>query len=324
MTPWQAFAAYGGRGWRRRAATLGQEIADGGGVWAPMRADSEYRRLKAVLLHRPGGEIASIRDPNAAQHLARLDPARLRRELSALAAVYRRLGVVVEWMDGGPFPGKRGTGRWNLMYVRDLFFTTREGAVLARMASLVRAGEEKFAARTLARLGVPINRGVAGRGLFEGADALWLDRETILCGVGGRTNDDGFRQLRQALAPQDALVLPVRVPRGAQHLLGLLQIVDRRLALLRADIAPASLRRLLGRRGFRVIAIPESEETTTQGGMNVVAVAPRLLVMPSGCPNLKRLYLRSGLRVAAETPAIELLKGGGGIACATGVLWREA
>lgn len=320
---WRRFAAYGGRGWRPRTASLESEIAAGDGIVAPFRSDSEYRRLKAVLLYRPGSELATIRDPNAAQHLQALDVPRLRRESAELAAAYRRLGIAVAWMSSRRFPGKPGAPRWNLTYVRDLFFATREGAVVSRMASLVRAGEEKYASRALAFLGIPLNRSVSGRGTFEAADALWLDSKTVLCGVGRRTNAEGLRQLREALAPQGVEVLAVRLPEGTQHLLGLLQIVDRRLALLRSSVAPDSLARMLVRRGFRLIRVPESEETADKGGMNVVAVAPRRLVMPRGCPALKRLYRASGLEVAAEVAAAELFKGGGGIACATGILWRE-
>ena len=322
--PWRRFAAYGGLGWRPRTATLGAEISAGAGVAAPFRSDSEYRRLKAVLLYRPGPELASIRDPNSAQHLQALDVPRLRREISELAAAYRRLGIAAEWIPSRRFPGKPGAERWNLSYVRDLFFATREGAVVSRMASLVRAGEEKFASRALALLGIPVNRSVSGRGTFEGADALWLDSKTVLCGVGRRTNAEGLRQLREALSPQGVEVLAASLPRGTQHLLGLLQIVDRRLALLRSAFAPDSLVRMLVRLGFRLVRVPESEETADKGGMNVVAVAPRRLVMPRDCPALKRLYVASGLEVAAEVSAVELLKGGGGLACATGILWREA
>lgn len=322
--PWRRLAAYGGRGWRPRTSALAAEIEAGNGVAAPFRCDSEHRRLKAVLLYRPGPELASIRNPNSAQHLEVIDVPRLRHEISGLASAYRRLGIAVEWIPSRPFPGKTAPERWNLTYVRDLFFATREGAVVSRMASLARAGEEKFASRALALLGVPLNRSVSGLGAFEGADALWLDSKTVLCGVGRRTNAEGLRQLREALIPQGVEVLAANLPRGTQHLLGLLQIVDRRLALLRSSVAPGSLARMLARRGFRLIRVPESEETSVKGGMNVVAVAPRRLVMPRGCPALKRLYVASGLEVAAEVSAGELLKGGGGLACATGILWREA
>jgi N-dimethylarginine dimethylaminohydrolase len=192
------------------------------------------------------------------------------------------------------------------------------------MASRVRAGEEKHASRALAELGVPINRTISGRGLFEGADALWLDPKTVVCGVGGRTNAEGFAQLRAALKIQGVETVSVPLPRGVQHLLGLLQIVDARLALLRTGLAPKSLVGLLAARRFSVVPVPESGETTEGQGMNVVTVAPRRIVMPGDCPALKRAYAAAGVTVAAEVEIIQLRRGAGGLACAAGILSRRA
>jgi arginine deiminase len=57
--------------------------------------------------------------------------------------------------------------------------------------------------------------------------------------------------------------------------------------------------------------------------MNVVTVAPRRVIMAAGCPGLKRLYEKAGLRVAAEVKISQLINGAGGIACATGILSRD-
>jgi N-dimethylarginine dimethylaminohydrolase len=220
--------------------------------------------------------------------------------------------------DGARWPVKR-----NLMYVRDLFFNTREGAVVSRMASAVRAGEEKHASLALSQLGVPITRTISGAGLLEGADALWLDPRTVLCGVGNRTNAEGFRQLREALEAQGVKTIAVELPRGVQHLLGILQIVDRDLALLRGEIAPRRLAALLKMRGFSLVPVPETDETTLRQGMNVVTVAPRKILTPAGCPGLRRLYEDAGIAVAAEVDVRQILRGAGGLACATGILSRR-
>jgi N-dimethylarginine dimethylaminohydrolase len=316
-------AAYQGRGWRPRRGALAAELAAGRGLWSPWRVDSEHRPLQAVLLYRPGGELKSVRDPNAVQHLERIDAAALDREVSALAAAYRRLGVEVHWLPrafaGGPWPEK-----YNLLFAADLFFATREGAIVARMASEVRAGEEKHAARALAELAVPISRTISGAGTFEGDDALWLDPKTVLCGVGNRTNAEGFAQLRAALKGQGVEAIPARLPRGVQHLMGLVRLVDARLALARVERAPASLLRLLARRGFRVVPVPEIGETTEGQGMNVVTVAPRRVLMPKDCPLLKRAYAAAGVSVAAEVGIAQLRRGAGGLGCASGVLARRA
>jgi hypothetical protein len=60
-------AAYGGEGWSPRNATLRQEI---GKVWDSCGVDTEWAPLKAVLLHRPGGELEELGDPDAVQMLA--------------------------------------------------------------------------------------------------------------------------------------------------------------------------------------------------------------------------------------------------------------
>lgn len=311
-------SAYQGRGWKPRTADMAVELARAG---AP-RVNSEYKRLKAVLLCCPGREMADIKDPNAVQHLAKINPLKIRREYRELAAAFRKCGVAVRTMKTDFPGGGKKPDKYNLMYVRDLFLNTMEGAVVARMASAVRAGEEKFAAFALSRLDIPIVRTIAGKGLFEGADALWLDERTVLCGTGNRTNAEGFVQLRQTLALQGVDVLKTGLPGGVQHLLGLLQIVDRKLALLRAGIAPARLKSVLKRKNFTVIPAPETDEVRLRQGMNIVTVAPRRILMPSGCPGLKALYLKAGLSVEAEVEISQLLNGAGGLACATGILER--
>ncbi|OGS38705.1 MAG: hypothetical protein A2506_02800 [Elusimicrobia bacterium RIFOXYD12_FULL_66_9] len=291
-------------------------------MWAPWRVDSEYRRLEAIVLHRPGAEIGMIREPNKIQHLARIETAALAVEFRRIAAAFRKLGVKVyeieHAFEGRPWPRKH-----NLMFVRDLFLNTPEGAIVSRMASVVRAGEEKHAARTLADLGIPILRTISGRGLFEGADALWLDARTVLCGVGNRTNAEGFRQLRETLGAQGVETFAVELPRGIQHLLGILQVVDSHLALLRCELASKKIAAFLKRKAIRVVPVRETDETRQRQGMNIVTAAPRTILMPQGCPELKRQYLKAGIRVAAELDIRQLLRGAGGLACAVGILSRK-
>jgi N-dimethylarginine dimethylaminohydrolase len=163
---------------------------------------------------------------------------------------------------------------------------------------------------------------ISGAGHFEGADALWLNGKTVLCGLGHRTNKEGFAQLSQLLAFQGVAAVGVPLPDGVQHLLGLLQLVDKDLALLRAEIAPASLKAILRKNKISVIPVPEGGETSRRQGMNIVTVAPRRLIMPAGCPGLRKLYEAAGLTVAAEVAIPQLINGAGGLACATGILAR--
>ncbi len=311
-------AAFQGKGWKPRSQAHAAELS--GRIWAPWRVDSEYKRLEAVLLYCPGGELREIKNPDAAQHLARINPAAIKKEFGAVAAAFRRLGVKVFFLPRA-FPGR--PAKYNLMFVRDLFFNTPEGAVLSRMASRVRAGEEKYAAVALAENAVPIVRTVSGRGHFEGADALWLDRKTVLCGVGNRTDAGGYRQLRETLKGQGVETIAVPLPRGVQHLLGMLQIVDARLAFLRVGVASPKVFQMLLRRGFSIVQVQETAEVAERQGMNIVTVSPRKIMMPADCPNLKRTFQAAGVTVAAELDVRQIRRGAGGLACATGILSRK-
>jgi len=55
--------------------------------------------------------------------------------------------------------------------------------------------EERFAAQALAELGVPIIKTVDGDGIFEGPNAMWVDRETVILGTGFRANESGANPL---------------------------------------------------------------------------------------------------------------------------------
>ena len=73
-------------------------------------------------------------------------------------------------------------------------------------------------ARRLAGLGIPIWRTLTGTATFEGADAVWLDHQTVLLGRGLRTNDEGLRQVCAALGEIGVQAIPVDMPVGSMHL----------------------------------------------------------------------------------------------------------
>jgi arginine deiminase len=308
-------AAYGGPGWSPRTASLDEEL---GSIWARCGIDCEWQTLRAVLLHRPGDELR-VADPDAAQMLDAPDVARAGTQHDALADAYRAAGVAVHYVE--PEPGT--TVPPNLMFCADLFVMTPAGAIVGRPASTVRAGEERWIARRLAGLGVPILRSVAGAGTFEGADAMWLDRKTVLLGTGVRTNDEGARQVAASLAEQHVATIRVPQPQESMHLMGHLRIVDRDLALTRRglldDVATTTLRE----RGFQIRCFPDDAEMERGSAHNVVVLGPRRIIMPAGNPITQRFCEGLGIE-AVPVEVDELAKAAGAIGCLTGVLHREA
>ena len=72
-----------------------------------------------------------------------------------------------------------------------------------------------------------------------------------------------------------------------------------------------------------ITEVPENSEVRLRHAMNFVTVAPGTIIMPSGCPRTKKFFRKAGIRVAAELSVTQFINGGGGLACATGILSRE-
>jgi arginine deiminase len=270
-----------------------------------------------VLLHRPGEEMDAIADPNAAQMLSPLDAAHARAQHDALAQAYREAGVNVHYVQPAETPPP------NLMFVADLLFMTPEGAIVGRPASTVRAGEERWIARRLAELGIPILRTVRGTGTFEGADAAWIDPGTVLLATGLRTNAEGAAQVTRTLQELGVEVIHVGLPYGAMHFMGTLRFADRDLALARPGRVPFAAVEVLEKRGYTVLFTPDIDEVAHRAALNVVTLGPRQVLMAAGNPVTQAFYEVLGI-VCHLVEVDELVKAAGAIGCLTGILERSA
>ena len=307
-------AAYGGEGWQPRMRPHGAEV---GSLWAASGIDSEWAPLEAVILHRPGAELAaSHNDPQAVQMLDPLDLEQAGAEHDAIAEAYRTAGVEVEYVDPA------GTPSPNQMFCADLFVMTPEGAILARPASEVRAGEERWVARRLADLGVPILKTLTGTATFEGADLMWLDATTAIIGRGLRTNQTAIDQISGVLGEIGIDVVAVDMPYGTMHLMGMLRIADKDLAIAWPRRTPHAAVTALQERGYHVAFLPALDEAETNRALNFVTLGPRRILMVAGNPSTEAFY--GTLGITCETaPASELAKAAGAIGCLTGVLRRK-
>ena len=306
-------AAYGGAGWSPRRTALHEEL---GSVWSPCGVDSEWAPLRAVLLHRPGSELESVSTPNESLMLATPDAARAGREHDELARIYREQGVAVHYVEPAALPAP------NQMFVADLMVMTPCGAIVGRPASTVRAGEERWVARRLADLGIPILRSVGGHGTFEGADALWLDGGTVVLGVGLRTNLEGATQVAATLRELGVEALIVDSPIGTMHLMGQLRLADRDLAIAWHGRVAWRAVDALRDRGYRVLFFPSMEEAHGGFAHNFVTLGPCRILMPAGNPRTQRFYEEAGIR-CVTVEVTELQKAAGGVGCLTGILWRD-
>lgn len=307
-------AAYGGAGWRPRKSTHIEEL---GRVWGRCGVADEWSPLRSVLLHRPGGEVrSSLADPDAVQMLDRVDLGRAQAEHDQMAQTYRDNGVEVHLLS------PRGEVHPNQMFCADLFAMTPQGAVLARPASRIRAGEEVEVARKLADLGIPILMTLTGGATFEGADLLWIRRDLALLGLGLRTNREAAARIGGLLEQIGASLVTVDMPFGTMHLMGMLRIVDKDLAIAWPRRTPHAAVSALRDAGFEVRFLGDTLESENNRAFNFVTLAPRRILMVDGNPGSRSFYESLGIDCVA-TPAAELGKAAGAIGCLTGVLARH-
>ncbi len=301
-------AAHGGSGWLQR-----KEVSPL--IATRFGADSEWGTLKRVLLHRPGAELDAVVN-NLDSNLWSKAPEirRIQAQWDAYADLLVSHGISVELL-------APRNSRPNHLYVRDLFVMTPVGAIVSRMASEVRAGEEFDALRALVNLDVPILGVVAGLGVFEGPDVVFIDSATCLVGTGIRSNAEGVRQVRSMLSLAGIESIRVETTYGCGHLDGVLSILNSRTAMVIptriSHVAVDALRA----RNFRIIELTDHKEICAMA-INVVCLDSDRIVLPSDCPLTAAALRHTGFEVI-ELAVDALRAGGGSLHCMTGIIARD-
>lgn len=307
-------AAYGGDGWSGRTRSHKEEI---GSLWCGCGIDSEWRPLKQVLVHRPGPEADVPEDMvNDLQFAQNLDLTKAGEEHDAMVETYRNHEVAVHYL------GADKDATPNQLYCADLFAMTPQGAVLARPASTVRAGEEVRVAKALGNLEVPVIRILTGHALFEGADLMWLDEKTAVIGRGLRTNQAAIDQITSLLNGMDIAVHAFDLPWGCMHFMGMMRMVDRDLAFVWPRQTPHGLVCLLEEKGVQVLPLADLDEALGNMAFNFVVLGPRKIILPAGSPRTMAAYEKLGL-TCIPVSVDELRKANGAMGCMTGILERE-
>lgn len=306
-------AAYGGAGWIPRQSDHQNEL---GSHWAPYKLDNEWAPLKAVLMHRPAQELKQAqKDAEAALMLEPLALELAQSQHDEIAKIYKKHKVEVHYTE--PLETKHP----NLMFCADLCAMTPAGAILARPAGEARAGEERWIARRLADIGVPLLKTLTGKAVFEGADLMWLDQKTAMIGRGHRTNQAAIDQIAELLSEIGCDVITVDLPFGTMHFMGMLRIADQDLAFCWPRRTPLATVRALEERGYQVAFPPLEDEQDSYKAMNFVTLGPRKIILASGLPQFEDFFAHFDIEI--ETVNVdELAKAAGNIGCLTSILWR--
>ncbi|MGH8264323.1 MAG: dimethylarginine dimethylaminohydrolase family protein [Steroidobacteraceae bacterium] len=254
------------------------------------------------MMTRVGGKLrAFVRAPGAAlnrcelTHLPRvpIDVERARCQHAAYVNALAELGATIEWL--APLEDQP-----DAVFVEDTAVIYPEIIIMAWPGVASRQAEVAFADRALAQYREV--HAVRPPGLLDGGDVLTIGQR-VLVGLSTRTNQAGFEQLREALAPFGYSVDSVRV-RGCLHLKSACTAID----------------------AHRVIANLNFIERAALGAVTIIEVDPREprsanTLTVQGTTLFSAAYPRTGERLHAaglRTRAIdvaELEKAESGLTC---------
>ena len=278
-----------------------------------------FAPLHSVLVRRPDAAFGAA-DPARWHYTDQPYLPLAQQEHDAFVNLLLGAGVEVVYHDA-PLPDHA-----DAIFVHDPALLTERGAILLRMGKALRQGEEAALGLSLRRLGVPILYELSGAATAEGGDLLWLDERTLAVGLGFRTNAAGFDQLGEALAGLGVALVPVQLPYfegpdACLHLMSLISLVDRDLAVVYRPLLPVPFYQLLEARGVTLIDVPDEEFATM--GTNVLALGPRRCLLLEQNRETRQALLAAGCEVMTYRGDELSLKAEGGATCLTRALVRD-
>jgi len=211
------------------------------------------------------------------------------------------------------------------LYTHDPVLMTDRGAVILQTGKPARRGEGPAFADVCGKWGVPVLGKIEGDATAEAGDMLWLDRRTLLIGRGFRTNAAGVDALSSILAPLDVNVIAFDLAywngvNEVLHLQSFISMIDENLAVVYRRLLPVAMFELLTKRGVRLIDVPDSEYDSL--ACNVLAVAPRKVMMVAGNPTTRTRIEKEGGTVTEFDGSEICIPGSGGPTCLTRPIQR--
>lgn len=305
--------AIAGERWFPKESNFSDDIEIYWGKWG---VSSEVDDLKSVLMYRPGKEVEKFNANEVRFSDEPVDVELMRKQHDNLAQIYREHGVEVHYVE------KQREDRPNAVFCRDLMFMTPEGAIVSRPGMAARRGEERYISLALSKLGVPIVRTINGDGIFEGANAMWINRKTIVLSTSSRANKSGYEQVKYELEKMGVdNIIPMQIPYSNIHIDGIMNMASEEIVMIHASQVPYDVCNALKKLGCKILEAPSTTEVRKTFGCNFVALKPGLVVMPEGNPRCQELLENNGVKVITVDVS-EIIKGKGAIHCVTAFLKR--
>lgn len=284
---------------------------------------SEYRPIKHIIVKHPRDAYRSQAEADAnwedLGYPAPVSYEKVTREFEAFADVIERLVPKVSYI-----PAAEGCGLDSL-YTHDPILPTNKGIIMLNMGKPQRRPEAHALEKWFKSEGIPVRGWVETPATHEGGDSVWIDENTLAVAHSFRTNAKGADAIR-AIAGGDFEVVQYGLPywNGPEeclHIMSFISPVDKDLAVVYSRQMPIPMREDLVRRGYKFVEVPDSEYDSF--GPNVLAVAPRVVVIADGNPKTIEGLKAAGCEVHTYPGEDITFKGGGGPTCLTRGIVRE-
>ena len=212
------------------------------------------------------------------------------------------------------------------IYTHDPCLISNSGVILCSMGKELRQNEPEMISQYFSSIGVPIAGEITPPGSLEGGDIVWIDSRTVAVGIGYRSNLEGVNQLKAILGNDIDTIIPVDLPHwtgpnDCLHLMSNVSPIDSNLFLVYSRLLPVSFRQYLLNRKIELIEVPDEEYDTM--GCNVLAVAPKKVIMLSGNSITEQRLKDAGVEVHTYDGAEISIKGAGGPTCLTRPFYRK-
>ena len=212
------------------------------------------------------------------------------------------------------------------IYTHDPCIVSNKGVILCSMGKDDRRSEVPAVESYFKSLDIPILGKIKKPGNLEGGDVVWINERSVAVGEGYRSNSEGIKQLKNLLSDLVDNVISVPLPHwtgplDCLHLMSLLSPIDKDLFLVYSRLLPIPFLKYLSLLKIKLIHVPDNEYDSM--GCNVLAVAPKKVIMLEGNPETKKMLEKNKVEVFCYDGSEISLKGAGGPTCLTRPFLRQ-
>jgi dimethylargininase len=181
------------------------------------------------------------------------------------------------------------------VFIEDTVVVYQDVALMTRPGATSRRPEIADAEKLIAALGYRV-RHISSPGTLDGGDVLKV-ADTVYVGSGGRTNDEGIRQLRQLLTPLGASVVGVPISKVLHLKSAVTALPDGSIVGYLPLVDDPS-------------AFPHFRPVPEESGSHVVLLGEDRLLVAADCPASVRLFAGLGyVPIAVDISEFQKLEG---------------